>query len=252
MTGLLDGLAGVGRFAVFAAALGHRLLRPPLFGGEVLRHTWTTAARCLLPVLAVNLPFGMVISLQGLEIFHSYGAERLLSSLVSVTVLRELAPVMASVLVAAQGGSSVAAELGAMRIKDELDATVVMAVDPLRFHVLPRVLGLALSCPMLYVAGATAGLLGGYITAVLVKGEPGGVFLANLWALTTPMDLWAGVLKTAIFGVVIGLVAAFHGNFASGGAAGVGRAVNDTVVHSVLAFIAFNYVLTSALFGMGS
>ena len=248
---LVDPLAGLGRFARFGLRVALACVRPPVFLGEVLRFTGITLTRCLLPVVAVTLPFGMVVSLQGLEIFNVFGAQRMLSSLISVTVLRELAPVMASVLVAAQGGSAVAAELGSMRIKEELDATAVMAVDPLRLHVVPRVGGLSLACPMLYGVGSVAGVFGGYLTAVVLKGEPSGVFLHNLWALTGPADVWSGVLKTTVFGVVIGLVAAFHGFHARGGAAGVGRAVNDTVVHAVLAFIAFNYVLTSALFGLG-
>lgn len=253
---MLDALAataaGLGRFGRFGASVGAAVLAPPWYPREALRHTAVVAMRCLLPVLAVTFPIGMVIALQGLEIFSVFGAERLLSSLVSVTVLRELAPVMASVLVAAQGGASVAAELGAMRIRDELDATAVMAVDPLRYHAVPRVVGLAVACPLLYVAGAASGVVGGYASAVLLKGEPGGIYWHNLWALCTPMDLWGGLLKTGCFGIVIGLVAAFHGYHASGGAAGVGRAVNHTVVRSVLAFVAVNYLLTSALFGVGA
>ncbi len=178
-----------------------------------------------------------------------FGAQRLLSSLVSVAVLRELAPVLASVLVAAQGGSSCAAELGAMRIKEELDATEVMAIDSLRLHVAPRVLALTIAAPVLYVFGAVAGLSGSFLTAVLVRGETAGVFLSELWLLTSPVDVWAGVLKTTVFGVTIGLIAAFHGYTATGGAAGVGRAVNQTVVRSVLAFITINYLLTSAIYG---
>jgi phospholipid/cholesterol/gamma-HCH transport system permease protein len=174
-------------------------------------------------VVAVTLPFGMVIALQGLEIFRMFGAERLLSSLVSVAVLRELSPVLASVLVAAQGGSSTAAELGSMRIKEEIDATEVMAVDGLQYLVLPRFLGLMLATPLLNIAGNVAGLVGGYVMAVWIEGEPGGIFL--------------------------GLVACYQGYNTTGGAAGVGRAVNDTVVQAVLVFIVANYFLTSALFG---
>lgn len=252
MDGITAALAGLGRFGRFGGQIAHALLTPPWYPREMVRHTAIISMRCLLPVLAVTLPIGMVIALQGLEIFRVFGAERLLSSLVSVTVLRELAPVMASVLVAAQGGASVAAELGAMRIKEELDATAVMAVDPLRFHAVPRIVALSVACPLLYVAGASAGVFGGYVSAVLLKSEPGGIYWANLWALSTPLDLWGGLLKTSVFGVVIGMVAAFHGYLASGGAAGVGRAVNDTVVRAVLAFVAANYLLTSALFGVGS
>lgn len=246
---LLQPIAALGRFSRFAAQVAVRCLRPPLHTHQILDQIWTTTTRCLLPVIAVCGPFGMVMSLQGLEIFGMFGAQRLLSSLVSVAVLRELSPVLASVLVAAQGGSSCAAELGAMRIKQELDATEVMAVDSIQFHVVPRVLALTVACPLLGVAGATAGIVGGYVTAVFLKGEAAGTYVNELWTLTGPADVWGGVAKTTIFGATIGLVAAYHGFHAKGGAAGVGQAVNDTVVRSVLAFIIMNYFLTSAFFG---
>jgi len=246
---LRERLATLGRFGHFAVAVAVRVPSRPRFLDEVVHHLWTTSTRCLLPVVAVVLPLGMVIALQGLEIFRVFGAHRMLSSLVTIAVLRELAPVLASTLVAAQGGASCAAELGAMRIKEELDATAVMAVDAVSLHVVPRVVALTLACPLLYVIGAASGLAGGYLTAVHLKGEASGIYLGGTWALSTTLDIWAGLLKTFLFGLSIGLIAAWHGFHARGGAVGVGRAVNDTVVHSVLAFVVLNYLLTSALFG---
>ncbi len=246
---MTDSLAALGRFTAFAVRVMPGSLVRTVFIDQVREQIWTTTTRCLLPVVAVTFPFGMVMALQGLEIFGLFGAERMIASLISIATLRELSPVLASVLVAAQGGSSCAASLGAMRIKEELDATEVMAVDSVKFHVAPRVLALTLACPMLNVAGSVAGLAGGYFTAVLVKGESGGIFMAELWAFTGPMDIWGGIIKTTCFGAIIGMIACYHGYRASGGAAGVGRAVNDTVVHSVVAFITMNYFLTSALFG---
>jgi phospholipid/cholesterol/gamma-HCH transport system permease protein len=248
---MTDTLAAIGRFGLFCGAVARRAASPPWNVAEIARHTWSTATRCALPVAAVTFPFGLVLALQGLAIFDLFGAQRMLPSLISLAVLRELSPVMASVLVAAQGGSTFAAELGAMRIREELDATETMAVDSLRWHVVPRVLALLLACPILHVVGTVSGLLGGFVMAVGVKGEPGGVFAANLWALTAPLDLWSGLVKTLVFGGIIGLVACWHGFFARGGAAGVGRGVNDTVVHSVLGFFAANYLLSSAMFGAG-
>ncbi len=245
---MVETLTRIGRFGLFAAAVASRALTPPWNVRDFFRHTWVVSTRCVIPVAAVTFPFGLVIGLQGLEIFALFGAQRMLPSLISVAVLRELSPVLASVLVAAQGGSAFAAELGAMRIKEELDATEVMAVDSLRWHVVPRVLALLVACPLLNVLGTVAGLLGGFTMAVGIKGEPAGVFLANLWAFTTPLDLVAGTIKTLVFGLLIGLIACWHGYYASGGAAGVGKGVNDTVVQAVLAFMATNYLLTSALF----
>ncbi len=246
----LDSLAALGRYGQFCAGVGLRALTPPWNLTDLARHTWSVTTRCVLPVAAVTAPFGMVLALQGLQVFDLFGAQRLLPSLVSVAVLRELSPVMASVLVAAQGGSTYAAELGAMRIREELDATEVMGVDALRWHVVPRVLALLLACPILHVVGILSGFSGAYAMAVLVRGEPGGLFLVNLWAFATPLDLASGFVKATVFGLIIGLVASWHGFFASGGAAGVGRGVNDTVVHSVLAFFAANYVLSSAFFAL--
>ncbi len=243
-------LARLGRFGIFLGRLAARAFTPPWNTGDFFRHTWLVTVRCILPVCAVTFPFGMVIALQGLEIFNLFGAQRMLPSLISVAVLRELSPVLASVLVAAQGGSAFAAELGAMRIKEELDATEVMAVDALRWHVVPRVAALVVACPILDVFGSIAGLTGGFVMAVGIKGEPAGVFLANLWKFTTPFDLVGGLIKTLVFGAIIGVVACWHGFYASGGAAGVGKGVNDTVVRSTLAFFVANYLLTSAMFAL--
>lgn len=245
----MENIAGLGRFGVFCARVGWRVATPWWELHETARHTWSISVRCVGPVVAVVFPFGMVMALQGLEIFELFGAQRLLSSLVSVAVFRELSPVLASVLVAAQGGSAFAAELGAMRIKEELDATEVMAVDALRVHVVPRVLATLLATPMLNLAGSLSGVTGGFVTAVWIKGEPAGIYWSNLWALTQPSDLSGGLIKTTVFGGLIGLIACYQGFYATGGAAGVGKAVNDTVVIAVTTFIVANYFLTSALFG---
>lgn len=244
-----DLLARLGHFGIFTGRVLVRMVTPPWNHADFFRHAWTVSLRCLGPVVAVTFPFGLVIGLQGLAIFNLFGAQRLLPSLVSVAVLRELSPVLASVLVAAQAGSSYAAELGSMRIKEELDATEIMAVDSLRWHVAPRVAALILACPILNTVGDIAGLAGGYTMSVGIKGEPSGVFLANLWSFTHAGDLVGGVVKTAIFGAIIGMIACYHGYYTTGGAAGVGRAVNETVVRAALAFFAANYLLTSAMFG---
>ncbi len=246
---MVDALARIGRFGIFLGRVAHRTVTPPVNAADVWRHAWEITLRCGLPVCAVTFPFGFVIALQGLGIFDLYGAQRLLPSLLTVAVLRELSPVLASVLVAAQGGSAIAAELGAMRIKEELDATEVMGVDALRWHVVPRVLALIVACPVLNVFGSLAGMAGGWTLAVLVRGEPSGVFLANLWSMASGVDVWSGVAKTVVFGALIGTIACWHGFHARGGAAGVGRAVNDTVVHSAIAFVVANYLLSSAMFG---
>ncbi len=247
---MIENLILLGRHGTFTGQVLWRLVSPPWEVREAARHLWLLIIRCALPVTAVVMPAGMVLALQGLQIFDLFGAQRMLSSLISVATLRELSPVLASVLVAAQGGSSFAAELGAMRIKEELDATAVMAVDPLRVHVVPRVAAAMVATPLLHLLGACAGIFGGWLVAVVFNGENNGVFWNNLWELTQPVDLFGGLAKTAIFGTMIGIIATFQGYYTTGGAAGVGKAVNDTVVFAVTSFIVVNYFLTSAMFGM--
>jgi len=242
-------LAQVGHYGLFTGRVAKRIVLGRFSFGALMRHLYTLIVRCMLPVVAVVFPFGMVIALQGLSIFAWFGAERLLASLASVAIIRELSPVLASVLVAAQGGSATAAELGAMRIKEEIDATEVMGVDAISEHVAPRVLAMTLACPVLNLFGTVSGMVGSFVTAVVIKDENAGVFMAQLWAFTTTGDLLASAFKTTVFGMIIGTTAAYLGFHAQGGAAGVGRAVNNTVVVSVLFFITANYFLTSALFG---
>jgi phospholipid/cholesterol/gamma-HCH transport system permease protein len=246
---MLESLRSLGRFGIFAARVIFRMVTPSWEFHEAARHTWLITARCVLPVVAVVFPFGMVMALQGLQIFELFGAQRLLSSLVSVAVFRELSPVLASVLVAAQGGSAFAAELGAMRIREELDATEVMAVDPLRVHVAPRVVATLVAAPILNLIGSLSGIVGGFVVATYVMGEPAGIYWANLWELTTPIDIVGGGFKATVFGGLIGLISCYQGFYTTGGAAGVGKAVNTTVVVGVTTFMVVNYFLTSALFG---
>jgi phospholipid/cholesterol/gamma-HCH transport system permease protein len=250
MSDAIAATAKLGRFGIFVSQVFWRTLTPPWEVSEAARHTYLITTRCLLPVTAVIFPFGMVMALQGLAIFDLFGAQRMLSSLISVAVFRELAPVLAGVLVAAQGGSAFAAELGAMKIREELDATEVMAVDAIRVHVVPRVVATVVAAPMLTLVGSLAGIFGGYASAVWLQGEPGGIYMANVWALTQTIDILGGLLKSVVFGLIIGLTACFYGFNATGGAAGVGKAVNDTVVVAATSFIIVNYFLTSALFGV--
>jgi len=239
----------LGRIGIFAARVAWATVTLQVPLRSFLAQLDTVIMRCMLPVIAVVFPFGMVMSLQGLEIFALYGSQRLLSPFVAAAIIRELSPVMASTLVAAQGGASFAAELGAMRIKEELDATDVMGVDSIAFHAAPRVLALIVACPVLNLMGCVSGILGGYFTSVLMQGEAHGIYMSEMWNLTGPADVWGTVIKTTVFGAIIGVLACYLGYNTRGGAAGVGRAVNDTVVYTILVFIAANYLLTSFFFG---
>jgi phospholipid/cholesterol/gamma-HCH transport system permease protein len=228
---------------------GDSLLRLRWSLGECLGHAATVAVRCFIPVTVTLFPFGAVIGLQGMRILEMMTAQRLLSSLLSLFVVRELGPVIAAVLVAAQAGSSFAAELGAMRIKDEIDATELMATDSIGWHVVPRVLAMTLVVPLLVTVANAFGLFGGWVVAVGMYEQAHGVFMAHLAEELAVRDLLCSTLKGGVYGLMIGLVATWKGYHASGGAEGVGRAVNDTVVLSVVWILVLNYLLSSAMFG---
>jgi phospholipid/cholesterol/gamma-HCH transport system permease protein len=204
--------------------------------------------RCLIPVIAVVIPMGGIVSLQGLIIFRLFGAERLLSSLLFTSIFREIAPGVASMMVASQAGSSMAAELGTMRVKDEIDAQEVMAVNPLKNLILPRLVAGTVMNPLLTVIGCVLGIVGGWLVAVPLKGVNHGAFMANLYVFVTMADVYQGLTKALIFGVIISAVSCYHGFHATGGAAGVGRAANRAVVQAVVALSIVNYFVSSAFF----
>ncbi len=205
--------------------------------------------RCLIPVLCVVGPMGAAVSLQGMKLLQMFGTEHMLSSMLSIAILREISPVMASMMVASQAGSSIAAELGAMRVKEEIDALEVMAVNPMQRLVAPRLLAGLIITPLLNAVASFVGLLGGYLVAVPIKGMNSGTFWANLFELVSTQDLTIGLIKTSLFGLIITTIASYYGYHVTGGAEGVGRATNRTVVYSVVVVLLFNYLLSSLFYG---
>lgn len=240
-------ISELGAIALFGARTVSRALRPPWYFRETFRQMALTGERCLIPVIAVVAPFGMVITLQGLSIVKLFGVERMLSSILAVSLLRELSPGLTGIMMAAQAGSTAAAELGTMRVKEETDALAVMAVDPFQYLVAPRLVALTLMCPIINAIACSSGVVSGYVAAVLLKGVNRGAFTANLYSFVHVVDIWGGIAKTLVFGFIIGLVSCYYGSTVKGGAEGVGKAANDAVVRSILAFLGVNYFLTSAL-----
>ena len=214
---MLDKLATIGRFGLFAGGIARRLRVDRC---STVR-SWLNCGRQGCPGCESHFRSAWWWLFRAWRSFGSSAPSDALIPDQHRDPARTLA-VLASVLVAAQGGSSCAASLGAMRIKEELDATEVMAIDSLKYYVVPRVIAMTIACPLLNIAGSIAGVGGGYFTAVYLKGESGGIFLAELWAFMGPMDVYEGIIKTTLFGT-IGLISCYHGFRATGGAAGVSR-----------------------------
>lgn len=168
----------------------------------------------------------------------------------AATVVRELAPGFAAVMVCFQAGAGIAAELATMRVQEELDALAVMGVDARALVVGPRVLGTAMTTALLNVVAILCGLLGGYLVAVPLAGMGSAMYLETMLDGITLTDLWMSELKTVVFGLGIGAISVTFGAFARGGPAGVGRAANRTVVASVILVLVANYVVNTSVFGL--
>lgn len=240
-------IEAIGHFGLFCGMVMQAMFRPPFFFKETIRSMYTIGFQCLLPVLAIVVPTGMVTTLQGLHVFDMFGAQRLLSSLLAEAIFRELSPTLVSIMVASQAGSAVSGEIGTMRVKEEIDALEVMAVDPFQYVIVPRLLALAMMVPIINAIASFGGILGGYAVAIGLKGLNSGVFMANLFSFTKMEHIWGGMLKAGVFGIIVALISCYKGYHVTGGALGVGRAANTTVVHSILLIVAVNYFLTSAL-----
>lgn len=244
--------AAVGRVGVFAAGLARLGATRPRFLQECGRHAAETCVRGLVPGVLIVAAFGTVVALQGLEIFRIFGTEGMLPSLVVIAIIREAAPTFAGIMLAAQAGSSVAAELAVMKVKEELDATEVMSVDALRFHVVPRIAGLLLAAPVLTTLAGGAGIAAAWVVTVKIAGVPSGTFRENMFSFLTASDILASETKAVTYGAITGIVATYQGFHAGRGARGVGEAANRAVVISIVCIVITNYILTSAFFGVAA
>lgn len=240
-------LEGIGKVGYFAGDILHGLIKPPFFWHETLENARKVAYQCLLPVVAILFPTGMISALMGLKVMSLFGTERMLSSLLAQGIVKEMAPSLAGIMIAAQAGSAIAGEIGTMRVKEEIDALGVMSINPIKYLVIPRMIALAFICPLIGVIATVSGMLGGYSVAVLLKGQNMGVFIANLLTFVDLNDILTGVIKTSVFGMAVGLIACYYGYNVRGGAVGVGKAANNTVVYSIVAVAVLNYFLTTVL-----
>ncbi len=233
-----------GRFFAMAADVVVRLPRRPFRPMEVARQTWFICSVTLFPAMLLTLSFGLVIGLQVYNITRQFGAESAQGAAMVLAIVREAGPLGTTFMLAAAGGTAITADLGARTVRDEIAAMQVMSVDPLHRLVVPRVLGAAFSALILTGMVIIGGIAGGYYYAVIIKGSNGGAFLDGFTILARMPDLYLALLKGFVFGIVAALISAWKGLYAKGGPGGVGKAVNQGVVLTVLALVVVNLVLT--------
>jgi phospholipid/cholesterol/gamma-HCH transport system permease protein len=207
--------------------------------------------QCWIPMAISCTCFGLgAPGLQGGNIYNLFGMPERLGSFFIMASIREFAPWVNAMVVAGVVGTAIAADLGARRIRDEVDAMEVLGVDPIRTLILPRVVALTLLTGLLDVVALAFGVVGGFIASVPVLGANPWAFYNNLFANLTTPDLWGSVAKTTIFGLIIGVVSCYKGIYAKGGPIGVGRAVNQAVVIAFAMIWVFNVVFTNILLGL--
>ena len=225
--------------------------RPRGYWGDVRDQMYSILRLCWVPMVISTFAFGFgAPGLQALNFFAILGTPERLGSFFIMASVREFAPWINAMVVAGVVGTAITADLGARRIREELDALEVLGVDPIRTLVLPRVVALFLMTGLLDIVALIFGSLGGFVAAVRVGGATQAAFIDTFFDNATTPDLWGSVLKTALFGLIIGVVCCYKGLRAQGGPAGVGRAVNQAVVISFAGIWIFNYVFTTILLAL--
>ncbi len=255
----LDWLAALGRaalgmcrtagsVAVFAAEGVSHIVRPPLYGRKLCR-AFAEFAYFSLPVVALTAIFsGMVIALQSFTGFSRFNAESAVASIVVLSVVRELGPVLAGLMVAGRVGAAMAAEIGTMRVTDQIDALGTLSTNPMKYLVAPRLLAGTLALPLLVLVADILGVMGGYIIATVKIGLNSHTYLENTFNFMTASDVVSGLAKAAVFGFLIALMGCYHGYNSKGGAQGVGAATTSAVVVASILILAGDYVLTELFF----
>jgi phospholipid/cholesterol/gamma-HCH transport system permease protein len=197
-----------------------------------------------LPIIVLAGAFtGAVFTLQSYQAFHLFGAEGLVGGTVGVALTRELGPTLTGLLVAGRAGSAMAAEISAMRVSEQIDALDAMAVDPINYLVKPRLIAAVVVTPILTGIFDLVGCLGAYAVAMGPLGMSYPDFMTRLQDWIDPFDIWSGLFKSVIFGLIIGTVACYKGFYAKGGAAGVGRATTSSVVVASVCILVANFFI---------
>ncbi len=191
---------------------------------------------------------GMVLALQTYYGFRRFSSEGLVGVTVALSMTRELGPVLTALMVTGRAGSAMAAELGSMRISEQIDALTVMALSPVKYLVVPRVVASLFMVPMLTVIADFIGIIGGYFVGVKLLGINEGIFINKMVRYVDLEDIYNGLVKAAVFGLVLSLISCYKGFYTKGGAEGIGKATTEAVVASSVTILISDYVLTSLMF----
>ena len=241
-------LAQTGRLATFTVQAVSACFTPPLYG-RLIGQQLMRVGYFSLPVVGLTAFFtGAVLALQIYLGGNRYGAEAIVPQIVVLGITRELGPVIAGLMVAGRVAAAIAAEIGTMRVTEQIDALTTLATNPLRYLVAPRLIAAVVAMPVLTAMGDSIGVFGGYIVATENLGFTGSIYLKNTIDFAKTEDITSGLIKAAVFGFIVALMGCYHGFNSRGGAQGVGRATTDAVVSSSILILAADFILTAVLF----
>jgi phospholipid/cholesterol/gamma-HCH transport system permease protein len=224
------------------------MFSPPLKARNIFKQMEFVGNKSIFVVVLTGTFTGMVMALQGYHGFRLFGAESLVGSTVALGMTRELGPVLTALMVTARAGSAMAAELGTMRVTEQIDALYVMAANPIKHLIVPRVIAGVLMVPVLTIIADFMGILGGYFVGVGVLNINAGVFVKNIYKYVELNDIFNGLIKAAVFGLILSLVGCYKGFNTRGGAEGVGRATTEAVVLASISILVSDYFLTALMF----
>ena len=241
-------LAAVGRVSLFVWASVSGILRPPFYTKQ-LRKQLLEIGYYSLPVVGLTAIFtGAVLALQSYSGFSRFSAESSIAIVVVLSITRELGPVLAGLMVAGRIGAAYAAEIGTMRVTEQIDALTTLSTDPYKYLVLPRLIAGVLMLPFLVLIADIIGVMGGYLVSIHELGFSPGPYLKSTFEFLETRDVVSGLIKASVFGFIITLMGCYHGFNSKGGAQGVGAATTNAVVSASILILLSNYILTWLLF----
>lgn len=241
-------LTFIGRIKIFGVTTIFTLFRPPYHWRQFSRQMMDIGYYSL-PVVGLTALFtGMVLALQSYTGFSRFSAEGAVATVVVLSITRELAPVLAGLMVAGRVGAAMAAEIGTMRVTEQIDALTTLSTNPLKYLVAPRIISALIMLPCLVLVADVIGIMGGYIVSIYKLDFNASIYIHQTIQYLEVRDVVLGLVKAATFGMIIALMGCFYGYYSKGGAQGVGSATTNAVVSASILILITNYILTALFF----
>lgn len=241
-------LGTAGRLTLFTLSGVMHCFRPPFYF-RIIGRAMVEIGYYSLPVVGLTAIFaGMVLALQSYTGFARFSAEGAIANVVVLSITRELGPVLAGLMVAGRIGAAMAAEIGTMRVTEQIDALTTLSTNPMKYLVAPRLIAGVTMMPLLVLVADIIGVFGGYLVASVKLGFNPANYIQNTWDFLEFHDVYSGLVKAAVFGFLVTLMGCYHGYHSKGGAQGVGQATTNAVVSASILILCFDYILTEIFF----